>query len=166
MLEKNKIPKKILDEIGSEKIVDSFFCGVMGLGTFFVITPTKYVYAHKELQIFKRKETNATYNGDVLQLTDGKQKTSVQLQKNDKEIAYAIITGKSVAPADYIENNMCPFTIAQIGGTSGYIAGLTMENYTWKHLRCMGGYCKFWDNDNSECSINLGMKALYKKREK
>jgi len=39
--------------------------------------------------------------------------------------------------------NMCPFTIASVGG-GGSFAGVGSESYTWTHSPCLEGNCRLW----------------------
>lgn len=58
--------------------------------------------------------------------------------------------------------NMCPFTMAEIGG-GGSISGWGGELYTWTHNECIGMYCRLWTfvpRENGEeafqgCSLEL-----------
>ena len=38
--------------------------------------------------------------------------------------------------------NMCPFTIASVGGGGGI--GFDIQSYTWTHSPCMETNCKLW----------------------
>jgi len=44
--------------------------------------------------------------------------------------------------AVYQPFNMCPFTMAQIGGGGGI--GFDVQSYTWVHSPCMKTNCRLW----------------------
>ena len=63
----------------------------------------------------------------------------------------------------YFKGNMCPFVIASIGGTEAAFGGSTLENYVWKHMQCIGEYCRLWDSKAKECSFKVMVDLLRKK---
>lgn len=50
--------------------------------------------------------------------------------------------------SDYQLFNMCPFTMAQVGGGGG--VGFDVQAYVWTHGPCMKQYCKLWRYKKAE----------------
>ena len=63
----------------------------------------------------------------------------------------------------YYRGKMCPFVVASVGGTTVITGNSTLENYEWKHLSCMGKFCKLWDDNSKDCSFNVMVDLLREK---
>ena len=44
--------------------------------------------------------------------------------------------------SDYKKLDMCPFTVAKIGGGGG--VGFDIESYVWTHSPCIRDLCRLW----------------------
>ena len=62
----------------------------------------------------------------------------------------------------YFKGKMCPFAIAYSGGTTAIAGSSTLESYEWKHMVCMGEFCRLWDNEAKKCSFRLMVELLNK----
>jgi hypothetical protein len=62
----------------------------------------------------------------------------------------------------YFKGKMCPFVMASVGGTTTVAGGSTLESYRWKHLVCMGEFCRLWDKEEKECSFKVMTESLKK----
>jgi len=63
----------------------------------------------------------------------------------------------------YFKAKMCPFTMAQVGGTRAAtlaFTGASINEYVWTHSPCMEEYCKLWSKKNNNCSFNVTNKNL------
>jgi hypothetical protein len=70
----------------------------------------------------------------------------------------------SMVKEGYFKGNMCPFTVASIGGTDQVYPGVgSISHYTWKHLECIGRFCRLWDNKENECSFKVMVEILKKR---
>jgi hypothetical protein len=70
---------------------------------------------------------------------------------------------KEMGRKGYFKGKMCPFVVASIGGTTGYISGATFEKYEWQHYQCMEEFCRLWDDKAKECSFKIMVELLKKK---
>jgi len=88
------------------------------------------------------------------------EKKKIVLKETEEEKKKA---EESMNRSGYFKGNMCPFTIASIGGTEAAFGGSTLEHYEWKHLECIGEYCRLWDDKAKECSFKVMAESLKKK---
>jgi len=71
-----------------------------------------------------------------------------------------------MAKEGYFKGEMCPFVLAQVGGThvaTAVFTGGNIEEYTWVHLQCIKEYCKLWDSKSKDCSFKVMVELLRKK---
>ncbi|MBU1045109.1 MAG: hypothetical protein KJ915_12015 [Candidatus Omnitrophica bacterium] len=45
--------------------------------------------------------------------------------------------------SEYQLFNMCPFSVASIGGGGSFL-GVGSESYTWTHFHCLKSNCRLW----------------------